>query len=502
MSVIGIDNSIATNPESGTFEESDLFSRITLSAVGALSSLTENHGYLITTAAVCASGAYLLYRNYRSKAMIPNSNVLLKMQEGQKANPDEIQTYLRRFISHELESAKTQKNIRFNESSKQFLAKKIDKILNAAGTTESKKTIIQNVTQNFINDTETVQKRIKIDLESGKLNYLGIDETDKSSEFIPIGDETHNNGMVPYKITFQSGKSIIYKPRSVLPEKLICDSEQGLLRDEGFGTYRVLSQEDHAGEYGYCQFLENKIAENTINTANELEEYVKKIEKLELIARELGLSDLHYQNIITDKLNPCIIDAEVFLNPPEMESGLFEHNGPLHLFADEYSKAGGNRIWIEIDEIKQEIKKNPRNYRKIEQISEDCWLNMGFDFRQKCENVSLQPSTLNQIQNVKAKLTQKLGRYVLVPTADLTNILKSYTDARATKEILETIKLNCEESNFEFLSENEQNLIEAIQYDVGNNDCPITFFNIGTGLVYYCNKKGEIPIALKRGPVL
>lgn len=493
-SIRHVNHSLAVDSESNRRAENYFLTKVAQYALETIASLGANHLNLMGAAAFATGTAYFFYR-YRLKTRVPTLDAILKMvQDPENMDAAHVQLSLRQFINQELSLKSLQGHVAFSEDSKKFLGDKINKILNATGSSESKKTIIQNILKNFIKGTELLYNRIRNDLESGQLSELGVDEREIVTECAPMGDETHNQGKVPYKILFKSGKIIVYKPRSMLPEQLICDSEQGILRHEQFGTYRVLCRGDSEGDYGYCQFLENKQQENTIKTQEELQAYVKKIEKLELIAKGLGLSDLHYQNVITEALNPCIIDAEVFLNPLETESGLFEDNGPLQLFANEYSKPAANCIWIEEEMMKQIVKQEPRNRRKIEVISKNCWRNLGFDFDRKCQNVALRFATSEQIKYAKNQLRKKFGRYVLVPTTDFIDVLNTYTDERTTAEIFNIIKSHCQEAQFKFLSRNKKALIEAIQYDVVNNDCPVTLFKRDTGRIYYYTKGGGIPI--------
>lgn len=485
-----------------------------LAVAAAVSAGTSSTFLLLGTFAATAFGgaALLMNSSAQNTPLVPKRqpitlHELIAECESSEKDIAQVQTSARRFVLQEQRRYPALANL--SEASLKFLSKKIAFVVFADGSYESKQQIIQNIITNLAREYDLMNQRIERDLRAGSLIDLGIDPRDRVISIEPLGEETHNGGKIPYKITFESQNSVVYKPRSVLPEKLICDPQEGILRHEKFGTYKVACSQDSQGDYGYCEFLKNLEIENTIQNEQQLEEYVTKMLKLELISKRLGLSDLHYQNIITRRLEPCIIDAEVFLNPENRESGLLNSDGPLHRFADyEDGKMVKGKNYIKIQrndstcEIFKIIDSVPFNSRKLmERLPEECWQGMGYNFEERIKGITLAPQTEEAIESASKRLgnTPSGGRYVLTNTKELRNFLKYWKAEFAAQGLYDQVIRDLNEADFEFIQESSEALIEAINEDLLNNDCPIFFYSKNNHTCYYGKSNGEfIPIGRMR----
>ena len=375
-----------------------------------------------------------------------------------------------------------------NAHTVRYLQEKIKKITDDSEIEPlSKVEIVENVINNFAEELSKAQSRTYSDMETGNLEYLGIKITDKITQIQPLGDETHNRGKIPLRILLESGKSIVYKPRSMLPEKVICDPNEGILRHEGFGTYRVVCRQDkNEEEYGYSSFIQNIEAQNTVSNPQELKEYVRKMLVLEKVAQSLGLSDLHYLNIITENLSPCIIDAEVFLNPPEITSGLLsKSNGPLYVFdiMSGYDKAfqGKNKVWFEL----AFASKYKSDFRF--KISPEAFKELKIDVEKMQDSTELSEQTLFAIEDARTLLKQSPGRFVLKETPHLTKMQLNmdHNNKHSIDIFIESVKEWLNTLDFQFEPEAESAIREGVIEDTRHHDIPAFYYNSQKGEALY-----------------
>ncbi len=307
------------------------------------------------------------------------------------------------------------------------------------------------------------------------------------AEIRPLGDETHHGGKIPLRIVLASGRSIVYKPRSMVPEKLICDSNEGILRHEEFGTYNVVCRTDASGDYGYSGFVQNIQEENTVSTREELEQYVQKMCLLEEVSSRLGLSDLHYMNIITDHRNPCIIDAEVFLNPPGTESGIMdEGNGALHVFdlmrGTDPKFVGKNKIWFHPSLTLGKQSDFRFGMSKID-LAE-----IEIDVEQIKATTQLSKETEEAIVQARGSLQELNGRFVLADTQEFTSV-QGLLDHRNLKRVdifIESIRgwVNGGQ-RFTFNEDAVALIREVAERDIRNHDVPAFQYDSNRDVILY-----------------
>lgn len=374
-----------------------------------------------------------------------------------------------------------------NEEMAVFLTNKLILIIRRETSSEGMAEIIDVVLRNFPAFISTAQARINTDIQNGTLGYLDIDQDDKIIKILPLGAETHNQGKIPLRIIFHGGKSIVYKPRSMLPEQLICDQKNGILAQENFGTYRVVGCVDGFGEdYGYSDFLENIPEKNTASTHEEVSEYIRKLCILEKISTILGLSDLHYMNIITDHLEPKIIDAEVFLSFPHTQSGLFNKvDGAAVIFDYGLGKVPGlvgkNRIWF-APTLTAGIDCNFDHRMTTENLAK-----IGIDIDEIMKRVELRDETRKASYCALHVLQKYKGRFVLEGTAALISI-QNVIDPQnidTFEYFLKSIERLLEEQGFLLHERSIETLLNGALIDARNNDIPIFYYHSETKALFY-----------------
>jgi len=225
---------------------------------------------------------------------------------------------------------------------------------------------------------------------------------------------------------------------------------------------------------------------------------MRKMCILELTSKMLGVADLHYLNIITVLLEPCITDAEVFLNPIYIQSGIFNLESgaavvfdPMHV-QDEKLK-GQNRIWFNFA-LPSDIQKNFQYRMSTEDLAR---IDVHID--KIMETTHLQPKTIAKIKNAHQILQRENGRFVLQGTASLQG-MQPHLDHRNSYSIdrfMQSMQANAEEEHFQ-LNENCIEMVRAgVIEDARNHDTPEYYYNSRDGTILYHG----VVMASSRDPV-
>ncbi len=375
------------------------------------------------------------------------------------------------------------------KSSVHYLCHRVEKIclLDDVPPVE-KEQMIDRICKNYLSCIEEADRRVKRDLREGELECFGVGSRNSITSIHPLGDETHNRGRTPLLFKFDNGCRVVYKPRSVEPERLLCDTTDSVLQVVGFGTYKVLSKLDEFNNapYGYCEFLENKEEENKVSHLQELHEYFQKLAVLDEIALRLGISDLHYLNIATRKLEPTVIDAEVFRVPKSLPSGIFD---APYAAAYDYDEGAGlfpkligiNRIWFD-DSI------------GVEPWKVKCCLDEEAQEKLQVKDRSvfsreLSEDASSKIEKAYEKLGKEKARIVPVTTVELegavTCFLRCVEKREAVDAFVQTLKSKLQEDGIEFVEEATPEIRELFLADASNFDVPIFYYDPAKQEVLY-----------------
>lgn len=377
------------------------------------------------------------------------------------------------------------------DANQNFLSSKLFAILsNKNDSVKMRSEACLNVISNFMGLFEDFEKRIKFDLHAcddfKTMFNVGPQDTILSVKI--LGDETHNKGNVPLLIKFKSNsdgaiKKVVYKPRSTLPEEMVCGKGKGLfaaMKMDSF-TYNVLNR----GEYGYAQFLENKFEENIINDHSQLEEYARKLVFLDKLAVKLGLSDLHSCNFITSLLTPCPIDMETILLPVD---ALKYASGVLDGFQAGYKFDAETKNWIWIAEeegtgvVDEGDSLNALMLAKERiRVSESEKLDAYID------------SFSAHIAECRDALSKESHRIVLIHTDELKAQFKEGLQS-AEDLFIRELKMGLSDWNFETDPRAEDRIRAQFREDYRNNDIPIFYFDSISGIVSYGDIAINIPI--------
>ena len=392
------------------------------------------------------------------------------------------------FVERYLKSENSKDNMQYISSSwHDHITQKILHVFDHnTKDTSIKMTMIRNVLSNFNTMIKEVEKRFYHSRSSNELSSLGVLPNESLSKIQILGVETHNNGRLPVCALTTGSRKLVYKPRSMLPENLICGKNGSIYEDLDLDTYEIVCCSDDAGEYGFCEYLENSQKENTVETVDDLRTYLKKVVMVEAIAEKLGISDLHFQNIITCSKTPFITDAECFLNPEGTQIPAFEEViGFGRVFSlnlgDKHPTIGKNRVWFSEALLSQ----LPPALRKLTEtkLSKELLSTLGL----KIEEIDFDLSLAEQrIDQAKIELEKKLSRFVSFSTKSFDSIMqfcpKDHNNLRIGAQIIldELRQYGCVP-----LSSVEESIAEGFRKDVLNNDVPVIYYSATDGRVFY-----------------
>ncbi len=336
-----------------------------------------------------------------------------------------------------------------------------------------KEKFVDRVCANHLEFVNEARDRIKIDLQKGELKCLGIGPNNFIKTIYPLGSETHNRGRIPLLIEFDNHRKIVYKPRSTEPERLLCDTTDSVLKVAGFGTYKVICKSDRNGSYGYCEFLENKKEENTFSDPDKFFEYFQRLVLLDEIALRLGISDLHYENILVRNCEPTVIDAEVFAtSDPTM---IFDPNYGTAWRVDE---TGVNRIWFDPSMGIEPF----CNYFKI---LENLGIKDATEFSR-----GLSREVCQKIEEACKKLKREKARIVPIRTSQLLDqVYKCHIGYKEQmiSEFVVALEDSLKRKGFVFDETVLSQIREAFQEDASNFDVPIFYYDPTAQTVIYHN---------------
>jgi len=429
-------------------------------------------------AALLIAYHFLASENEQIKDLVKSSETLITNKQYTQA-----EAAIERFVDDHLVIIQGDKNVFVGtDKNRDFLFKKLKMILiDSEITHEGKTVIIQNVLENFEHLLESACDRVSLDLNNTELaTRFGLGDHPVLESIGALGDETHNEGKIVLLLTFQGGKEVVYKPRSMEVERLLCGGEESLFAKVGLGTYEVLCREDlDREEYGYSEFIRNREGENQIRSEEELRDYYEKIAMLERVGQELGLSDLHYQNIITANRTPYVIDAEVFL-VPNVPTGIIGENGAAYIFD---AGEGGMKEW----EGKNKVWINPSIMKAEYSVKPDELLNFGIDVGEMAEGISFTQDVEEKIQSIRAELMTRKSRIIVVAT----NVLKGLSfrldplNFENHTIFLDTLQKELNTSGFTFIEEAEGAILEGIKRDSLHHDVPVFYYDPIAKTVHY-----------------
>lgn len=362
------------------------------------------------------------------------------------------------------------------EINREYLTKKIQFILSDhRQPLDQKRQIIEQVKQdavNYIHQTiDHIQQDLATDENFKTAFHLYGDELLKKIEV--LGQETHNSGKTPLLITFNNGKRIVYKARSLKTESLICSNQQySLFSHAHLPTYTIIQK----GSYGYAQYLENLPNENLFETEQQIDQYFAKFIQMDKIISPLRGSDFHSENVVTQNKAPYLVDTEVVMGPIPAETLLAAKDSQAAWVFDENSH---NRIWLTI-ELANEF--GLQTNQDLPDGAEFCDF-----FKDKFDRLHPQiPEISQKIQRTRDFLSHFRHRIVAIPSAPLSQFIKMSSE-KGFREFLKQLRNDLPQHSLVFIEENIPSIQRQFDIDVQHNDVPIFYYDCQREECFYQN---------------
>ncbi|WP_128476187.1 type 2 lanthipeptide synthetase LanM family protein [Halorussus pelagicus] len=129
-------------------------------------------------------------------------------------------------------------------------------------------------------------------------------------ELEPLADDTHGDGRAVMRLTFESGTSVVYKPRSVEIGakfyRLLSDLDDHLpTPDHYVPTYLVRDG------YGWMGWIDDEPCPNE----EAVRRYYRRAGSLACLAYLLEFVDCQFENLLATGEHPVLVDAETLLHP-------------------------------------------------------------------------------------------------------------------------------------------------------------------------------------------
>jgi len=452
---------------------------------------TISHPYVILGTIGAITAGCLLFKCFSTETSLSLNTLAAECKELCKRNNDaeaknKISQYVTQFIKRQNDPTL------FNEKNIEYFTNKLSKIIiDSEIPLESKLLILPNVQNDFIRLLAQTKKRTEQDIKSNLLKDLKISPHNSLTSIEALGNETHNQGNIPLLLTFSNGEKIVYKPRSMVPEQEICGKNDSVFKIAGLGTYTVVCRDDDNGSYGYCPCLYNRQNENTMTSIKEVENYLKQLLLMEKVCSQLGVSDVHFDNIITENKIAFFIDSESFLNPQEVPPGIFKQYGAGNTFNPTGLKEteGKNKIWLS-----PELTEKKKVDFKYEMTKKDL-KTIGVDLDQIAVP-DLDDLTYSRIEKARYRLQSLNGRFVLIDTQSLKSMLTRIDPNNPSHLSIfsETIQERLNQLQFDFVATSEEQIKEAFKNNVLHNDVPIFYYDSNKGTILY----EDIVIGIKR----
>lgn len=139
---------------------------------------------------------------------------------------------------------------------------------------------------------------------------FGAEANDRITTIHSSLGDTHRQGRSVKMVTFSSGSRLVYKPRSLAADRHFRDFASWFNAAAGGSMLACVEVLDMAS-HGWCEHIDHL----PVTDVAELAAYFRRLGALIAVARVLGLTDLHSENLIAQGGWPVIIDLETLFHP-------------------------------------------------------------------------------------------------------------------------------------------------------------------------------------------
>ena len=153
-------------------------------------------------------------------------------------------------------------------------------------------------------------RRVAADREALEVRFAGGEELGAVTSLRPLADDTHQGGRAPVRVEFESGTTVVYKPRSVEPGVAfytILDRLDEHLSLPSFYCPTYLPRDG----YGWMEWIDYREPEDEAAVAR----YYRRAGALVCLANVLEFTDCQLENLLVHGEHPTIVDAETLFHP-------------------------------------------------------------------------------------------------------------------------------------------------------------------------------------------
>jgi len=159
--------------------------------------------------------------------------------------------------------------------------------------------LIEEFSQRVSNDRDVIQERFGNDESLGLVSCLE-----------PLADESHGDGRSVLRVSFESGTSVVYKPRSVEAGAMFYDVVEQINKHLSLPNLEYPNYIIRDG-YGWMEW----VRPNTCEKEGAGSRYYSRVGSLICIAYLLDFTDCHVENLRASGEYPVLVDAETVLQP-------------------------------------------------------------------------------------------------------------------------------------------------------------------------------------------
>jgi type 2 lantibiotic biosynthesis protein LanM len=130
------------------------------------------------------------------------------------------------------------------------------------------------------------------------------------TKLVPLADDTHADGRAVMQLVFESGQSVVYKPRSVDAGQAFYEVLQNLepyLLVPEFVSPSFLSRD----EYGWMEWIEQQHPSDEAA----IERYYERVGAIICLSYFMNIKDCQTENYLFSGEHPIILDVETALHP-------------------------------------------------------------------------------------------------------------------------------------------------------------------------------------------
>jgi type 2 lantibiotic biosynthesis protein LanM len=162
--------------------------------------------------------------------------------------------------------------------------------------------LLVTVTANWSEATSELLDRLRAD-------HAALSSSAVISISASQGD-THRHGRSVAIIGFEDGSRVVYKPRPLAAETAFAGFADWFNRRTGEDLIAHVDVVDRGG-YGWCAFAVYEEAKGNSG----IRRYYRRLGALIAVARVLGLTDLHFENLVAAGEHPVVVDLETLFHP-------------------------------------------------------------------------------------------------------------------------------------------------------------------------------------------